>query len=338
LQTDLFAEVEQVLAFIRKHLMVEYIITGKARRTERFDYPLDAIREIVVNMIVHRDYRSSSASIIKFFDKRIEFFNPGGLYDGLTLSDLLSGDYTSKTRNKLIAKAFKEFGLVERYGTGVKRILDICSSHGVFPPKFEERPGGFLVTLFKEKINNVPWNGLLAQANEPSSYPYGTVKGHNDPTNDHNDPINDPNDTTNDHNDPINDPNDTINYHNDPINGPNDTINYHNDPINGPNDTINYHDDPLNDPNDPSNDHNDPLNDPINANNDPTNAPNDHLKDRMKKILNLIRENQHITREEIARACGVSLETIKRDFRKMQAANLLKRRGSKKTGYWELAE
>jgi ATP-dependent DNA helicase RecG len=113
LNTDLFNEVEEILSFIKKHLMVEFIITGEAQRTERFDYPLDAIREIVINMIVHRDYRDSSHSIIKIFDDRIEFFNPGKLYGDLTIAGLLSGNYTSQTRNKLIAKSFKEIGLVE---------------------------------------------------------------------------------------------------------------------------------------------------------------------------------------------------------------------------------
>jgi len=128
LNTDLFTEVDEIIAFIKKHLMVEYIITGDPKRTERFDYPLDAIREIVINMVVHRDYRDSSASIIKIFDDRIEFFNPGKLYGGITINDLLSGNYSSKTRNKLIAKAFKEVGLIERYGSGIKRILDIPNS------------------------------------------------------------------------------------------------------------------------------------------------------------------------------------------------------------------
>ena len=47
LNRDLFSEVDEILAFIKKHLMVEYIITGEAQRTERFDYPLDAVREVV---------------------------------------------------------------------------------------------------------------------------------------------------------------------------------------------------------------------------------------------------------------------------------------------------
>lgn len=153
LNTDLFTEVDEIIAFIKKHLMVEYIITGAPQRTERFDYPLDAIREIVINMIVHRDYRDSSSSIIKIFDDRIEFFNPGKLYGGITIDDLLSGNYSSKTRNKLIARAFKEVGLIEKYGSGIRRVLNICEEYGVKQPKFEEVFNGFRVLLFKEKTD-----------------------------------------------------------------------------------------------------------------------------------------------------------------------------------------
>ena len=151
LNTDLISQVDEILFFIRKHMMVEYIITGMPQRIERYDYPEDAVREIVINMIVHRDYRDTGHSIIKIFDDRIEFFNPGKLYGGLTVADLLSGNYTSQVRNKLIANAFKEIGLVERYGSGISRIINICKDYGLRMPVFEEFFQGFRVTLFKEK-------------------------------------------------------------------------------------------------------------------------------------------------------------------------------------------
>jgi len=150
LNTDLFTEVEDILAFIKKHLMVEYIITGEPQRTERFDYPINAIREIVINMVVHRDYRDSNQSIIKIFNDKIEFYNPGKLTAGISIEDLLSGNYISQTRNKLIAKTFKAVGLIERYGSGIQRILNICSDYGVIPPVFEELFNGFRVTLYKK--------------------------------------------------------------------------------------------------------------------------------------------------------------------------------------------
>ncbi|TXH52946.1 MAG: AAA family ATPase [Bacteroidia bacterium] len=152
LNTDLFTEVEEVIAFIKKHLMVEYIITGEPQRTERFNYPLDAIREIVINMIVHRDYRDSSGSVIKIFDDRIEFYNPGKLFGGINIQDLLSGNYTSKSRNKLIAKAFKEIGWIERYGSGIMRIQNICKDYGVIEPVFEEFNNGFRVVVYNKKL------------------------------------------------------------------------------------------------------------------------------------------------------------------------------------------
>jgi len=152
LNTDIFTELEEILAFIKKHLMVEFIITGNAQREERFDFPLNAIREIVINMIIHRDYRESSGSIIKIYDDRIEFYNPGGLYGDLTLDELLNFNYKSQARNKLIAKAFKEIGKIEKYGTGIKRIFSICKNHNVISPKINISNGGFEVVLYKQKF------------------------------------------------------------------------------------------------------------------------------------------------------------------------------------------
>jgi len=173
LNTDILTEIDELMIFVRKHLMVEYIITGNPEREERYDYPLDAIREIVLNMIVHRDYRDSSDSVIKVFDDRIEFFNPGDLYDGLTVEQLLTNNYESKTRNKLIALMFKECGIIEKYGSGIGRIKKLCTQHDIIEPKFEEIQKGFRVTLYKEKTSerktDVGVNELynFIQSNQP---------------------------------------------------------------------------------------------------------------------------------------------------------------------------
>jgi ATP-dependent DNA helicase RecG len=151
LSTDLFTEVEEILTFIKKHLMVEFIITGSPQREERFDYPPEAIREIVLNMIIHRDYRSSNGSTIKIFDDRIEFYNPGGLFDNLTIEELLIFKHKSKTRNKLIANAFKAIGHIEKYGSGIMRIFNICDHYGIKAPSFIDHKDGFEVILSKEK-------------------------------------------------------------------------------------------------------------------------------------------------------------------------------------------
>ena len=149
IRTDLISEVEMVLEFIRKHIDKTYIITGDAQREERWDYPPEALREIVVNMIVHRDYMSSNDSIIKIFDDGIEFFNPGKLPDGLTIEELIRGKYSSSIRNKQIAFVFKEAGIIEKYGSGIKRALEAFQEYGLAQPIFEEIQNGFKVAVSK---------------------------------------------------------------------------------------------------------------------------------------------------------------------------------------------
>jgi len=149
INTDLFSSVDAVLDLLRKHINKGYIISGDAQREERWEYPMDALREIVINMIVHRDYTSPSESMIKIFDDHIEFFNPGQLSGGLSIQQLLSGNYTSSIRNKQIATLFKEAGLIERYGSGIKRILESFAKYDLELPLFEELQRGFRVIVSK---------------------------------------------------------------------------------------------------------------------------------------------------------------------------------------------
>jgi predicted HTH transcriptional regulator len=115
--------------FPASHLLVEASsLTGKPEREERWEYPLEALREMVINSIVHRDYASSSDSIVKIYEDRIEIFNPGRLPDGLSVERLLAGDYVSSIRNRKMADMFKEVGLIEKYGTGIRR-CENCSEY-----------------------------------------------------------------------------------------------------------------------------------------------------------------------------------------------------------------
>ena len=150
----LIEQVTRIMDFVIKHTNKAYIITGNPRREERWDYPMDAIREIVVNMIVHRDYRSTNDSTIKIFDDRIEFFNPGTLLEGLTVEKIKTGNYKSHLRNKQIASIFKELELIEKYGSGVRRAIETCVAYGLPEPVYEATQGGMAVTVFKEPFGN----------------------------------------------------------------------------------------------------------------------------------------------------------------------------------------
>jgi len=80
-----------------------------------------------MNMIIHRDYRSSSDSVVKIFDHKIEFYNPGRLPETITITDLHNNTYQSTPRNKLLADVFKNLGHIEKYGSGIQRIINYLS-------------------------------------------------------------------------------------------------------------------------------------------------------------------------------------------------------------------
>ena len=148
------------------------VITGKAKHTQRWQYPMEAIREIVMNMIVHRDYRDEADSIIKIFDDSIEFFNPGRLPENITEKDLIENTYRSTPRNKLIADIFRSMGLIEKYGSGIKRIMSYFSEAGLPKPTFQNQSNGFLVTVLANpttknvKIENVTENVTEKRLNQ----------------------------------------------------------------------------------------------------------------------------------------------------------------------------
>jgi len=150
IRCDLFGQIDEVLSFIKKHINKEYIITGNPQREERWQYPLQALREIVINMIVHRNYQDAGESIIKIYNDKIEFFNPGRLPDDISIEQLISGDYISQARNKKVASIFKDTGIIEQYGSGIRRIREIFIAYQLLPPQFENFQHGFKVTVFSK--------------------------------------------------------------------------------------------------------------------------------------------------------------------------------------------
>lgn len=149
---NLFQTVEETMRFLLSQIKVAYEITGKTtQRTEIFEYPLPALREIVLNTIIHRDYTSPMDVQIKIFDQKITFFSPGELYGKQTIEALRTDDYQAYTRNKLIAEAFYLTGDIEKYGTGYTRIRSEIASYPTMKFEFEEKPSAWLVTISYEE-------------------------------------------------------------------------------------------------------------------------------------------------------------------------------------------
>jgi len=124
---------------------------GRIEREDRFPVPTAALREAILNAVMHRDYSNPSGYVaIAVFDDRIEVISIGPLPTGLSAADL-SGPHVSNPPNPLIAGAFHRTGAVEVWGRGTNRVIDECLRHGIEAPTFEER-GGALVVTFRAEI------------------------------------------------------------------------------------------------------------------------------------------------------------------------------------------
>ncbi|MCG8633464.1 MAG: putative DNA binding domain-containing protein [Desulfobacterales bacterium] len=122
LKEPLMVSLEQTMMFIKKHINLSFDFDGGLARKETWQFPLEAVRELLLNTVVHRDYKNTSDIVIKIFDDRIEFTNPGTLYGKLRIEDLVRDDYVSSIRNKLLAESFFLLGDIEKYGTGFIRV------------------------------------------------------------------------------------------------------------------------------------------------------------------------------------------------------------------------
>jgi ATP-dependent DNA helicase RecG len=139
----LLMQVEETMAWLRERLQTRFEITGTPQRDVIWEYPLEAVREAIINAVCHRNYLSTAHIQVRLHDDRLEIWNPGGLPAPLTPADLLR-DHDSIPRNPKIAPAFFFAGLVEQWRTGTIRIAvsTHCSSRKSAAPLLTNEPVG----------------------------------------------------------------------------------------------------------------------------------------------------------------------------------------------------
>ena len=140
---SLLRQLEDVYAFLDLYNRTEARFDG-LKRTDRRDYPEGAVREALLNCIVHRDYLFSGSTIVNVYADHIEFVSLGGLVTGISMEAVFMG--ASQSRNPNLASLFYRLGLVESYGTGVRKILRLyegCERK----PAFRAAEGAFAVEL-----------------------------------------------------------------------------------------------------------------------------------------------------------------------------------------------
>ncbi|TYB90007.1 MAG: transcriptional regulator [Kosmotoga sp.] len=145
---NLFQQLDTIINAIRKHINVRFEIEG-IKREDVWDYPIDALREAIINSLIHRDYLSTAEIQIKIYDNKLWIWNPGRLPEQLNLEDLKQ-EHSSFPKNPLIASIFYYAGLIEKWGSGTTRIIDSCKAQELPEPDFKEDSGGFSITFFKD--------------------------------------------------------------------------------------------------------------------------------------------------------------------------------------------
>jgi ATP-dependent DNA helicase RecG len=145
-QGHAFALLRFAETFLDEHVPVASTFTaGRMRRNDRPPYPPRALREALVNALVHRDYSIDGGAVsVAIFDDRLEVWSTGLLPEGIT-PEKLKGAHESILRNRLIAGAFHRRGLIEQWGHGTNKILSEAARAGCPEPQFEEVTGAFVV-------------------------------------------------------------------------------------------------------------------------------------------------------------------------------------------------
>lgn len=162
IETYLPLGIEEAIKFVRRNSRTEAKIKNLARM-DIPQYPPAAIRETLMNAVVHSDYTIKGIFIsVAIFDDRLEITNPGTLPFGQTVAKILAG--TSRIRNRVLAKVFYHLKWIEQWGSGIGRIIKECTDAGLHTPLFEELDNQFRVTLYATKKHAAilaPWETKL---------------------------------------------------------------------------------------------------------------------------------------------------------------------------------
>ncbi len=140
---SILKQINETYEYINIHNKIEATFDG-LNRIEVPGYPYFAIRETLINAVVHRDYSYSGSILIHIFEDKIEVVSVGGLVSGLTMNDIFLG--VSESRNKNLAGCFYRLKLIESYGTGIQRIKESYNGYDV-NPEFKISKNAFVTTL-----------------------------------------------------------------------------------------------------------------------------------------------------------------------------------------------
>lgn len=150
---DLLSLVDEAESFVKRHTRLAYKFEG-FKRIDIQEYPYNAIREAIINAVCHRDYMLQNNIFVNVFDDRIEVISPGSIPNNLTIKQIYGH---SNPRNFKIVELFKKTNYSEKLGSGLKRMNELMTNHGLKKPTYETNQAFFKVTFQgpKDKINEL---------------------------------------------------------------------------------------------------------------------------------------------------------------------------------------
>lgn len=193
IEGNIITQVYAILEMLQYKFLVRKVSFEGINRIETNEYPIPALREVILNALVHRNYMGA-ATQIRVYDDKIVFWNEGALPQGLSLEGLL-GFHASQPRNTLIADVCFKGSYIDSWGRGVLKIYNSCKEAGLPNPEIQEFQSGLLVTLFNNsnvvsgQITGVNLNERQQKAidyvkknGSISNYQYQTLNGVSDRT------------------------------------------------------------------------------------------------------------------------------------------------------------
>lgn len=150
---NIFSVIENTQSFILNHINLSAKIEG-LYRTDSYEIPIVALREALINALIHRDYANFGRDVkVGVYDDIVNIVSPGALPNIVTVEDILRG--RSEIRNKVIANVFKELGLIEQWGSGISRTMIACKKAGLKQPRIRERGDFVDVEFYRPKIEEM---------------------------------------------------------------------------------------------------------------------------------------------------------------------------------------
>lgn len=148
---NLFQQLENTLEILRTKYLISNIKFEGIHRRDILEYPYEALREAIINALIHRDYIGTSAIQIRVYNDKLMIMNEGKLPPEVPVEKLKT-EHLSKPRNSLLAKAFYLAGFIESWGRGTIKIVENCLQQGLPEPDFKEEYAVMKVVFYKDKF------------------------------------------------------------------------------------------------------------------------------------------------------------------------------------------